>query len=966
MLDFSKDDLYENRKKEMDDFLEVVMVTKEERKLQIIEEREEDISEEELNEDLSSFIGEAGGIDNIIKDDSESESNKSEDILDEAEKLYETGDYWKNILYAPYFLFYYIFRSLFTTFSYRSNFRIFLRSLLRVSAVTSIFSLVLVLFTDARFIFSLEIQAVVSISMFVISLIVSNLISKAGILEEKSEVDIFGDGIEYMDSHPLDTEFSASLSDVEDEISDDEFLDYQLHQMLNQSTETSIIVEEKTNVGGSPIPHSIMDVNKPMDEFLNDLRLVYDRNDKHKDIEYNNRRDLVLSLSDYLIANDKTFGTWDILEERSTVYNNIMYTMYLALTEISTSFSDTMDSNNKMYVLDARENPLMYKIEIEVPKKYFKENTLKTRIDTIKAKLRKSEDDLHDSISIYTYQEGFVIKLFKDVKGFVSLGDILRYSNESDEKQAYDHFLGDKMGLPLVLGLRNNEYPTVIDLAENTSVVIAGESGSGKSWGTFLVMLNLIVTNSYNDLNLVVMDRKKAVFWREFARLPHVIGYHTDVQDYFDILAELKLEMEYRKDILDRAGKEDWKSLRKDLQKEGEFEALKAFPWSVIIMDEIANVMNEVSGIAGKDNKHILDGFIDDLATLAQEGRSLGMKLILIGQRTTDKAMPRNNLANSSMKMFFKLTAPDVERGGFDLKNLELPSLVGQALLQDAGLSGPVFLRTLTVGGISNDQIINLIRVLGFEWTRRSLNDTLQYSPHLAFTSNREIIREKVIEDMENGELFISTVDKKVLGLAEALRSGQDITKMASSDLVPLVVEKEDDKGNIISEIDIRNVIEDSDEDEITPVVKVPESKVGIKINKTPSKSITTEPEVVEKVEKESETNNEEIPTSVMTPVPKKKVIVSQTMRKNVKRDKKSALSDLKEARVGKNTDTEIKVSESSGEKISIKNYIIENGEGNTIKKMRRSDIEKLYSVEEIKKELNNMRITIGGDYYHS
>lgn len=320
--------------------------------------------------------------------------------------------------------------------------------------------------------------------------------------------------------------------------------------------------------------------------------------------------------------------------------------------------------------------------------------------------------------------------------------------------KGYEIFIEEHMGLPVVLGLREDEYPVVIDLADNTSIVIVGESGSGKSWGAFLLMLNLVVSNSYNDVNAVILDRKRSVFWKEFARMPHVIGYHTNVEDYFEVLKELQEEMEHRKMILEKLGQENWKNLRKSLIKEEKYEELKEFPWLVIVIDDITDTLVEVREIA-ENNKSIYKSFIDDLVKIALEGRSLGIKLVLVGQRAINDSIPRVILNGSSVKIFFKLPLLDYELGFSDIKNVKLPKEVGQAILQDYVTMNPVLLRTLGVGGVNEHQILNIIRILAFEWTRRLLGNDLTKSVKLDFTYNRDVIGEQVLDDLEKGNLFV-------------------------------------------------------------------------------------------------------------------------------------------------------------------------------------------------------------------
>lgn len=854
MLDFKDKDLYRGKERDFNNFLANVLRTREEVKELEIYEHSDDVTDEALVELAVEKGTTIEGFIESVTEDVKDDGNDTSFFIED-KKLgtpYEMNHFWKNLAVSPYYLFYYIARSVGSHIGERGSLEKYMKSLMGVSGITSAITLILLFFTDAKFIFSLPVQAIASVTLFVVSYATMLAIQNPGLMKirlvndddltdhdtdkkldgasdygsgdvDESELDLYDDEESAAELEAQTRAFAmASGMDPDEAVALMGSLNFNDLEQLNNSSEADADVvsnEVRTNdvsvndgssshalnPGKSPVPHSTVDVNHKGEDFLNDLREVYERNAKYTGQRFTNRKDLVISLSDYLIANDKSFGSWNELEERGVVYNNIMYTLYLALGEINSAYPKSDESLHVFKVLEAKENPLMYKIEIEVPRSLFKEGQLKSVSGQgiFKSRLRKSDDDMDVRYIISSYQEGFVVKLFKAAKGLVSLGDIVRYHDEdSTETQAYEHFLGDKMGLPMILGLRNNEYPTVIDLADNTSAVIAGESGSGKSWGTFLVVKNMVYTNDYNNLNIIIMDKKKSVFWREFARLPHVTGYHTNVPDYFDILKEIKEEMELRKMLLQSLNQEDWKGLRKSVKKRGDVEAMKAFPWLVVIMDEISNTMKEILSIAGEDNKHIYDSFLADLTQLAQEGRSLGIKLMLIGQRTIANSMPKDVMLNSSMKFGFKLSVGDMERLVGTSKEVaaRLPSNPGEAYLSDFNAADPMFLRTLTVGGTDNDQITNLIRILAFEWTRRSEGDVLVAPTTMPFTYNRPVIREKVLEDMANGKLFIGGEDDgdDFDNVVQALLSGSALPSKKEKDLIPVTIMKEDKFGNVL------------------------------------------------------------------------------------------------------------------------------------------------------------------------
>lgn len=814
MLDFKDADLYKSKKSDMDYFLDRVLMTIEEKEDQARIEKEEELSDDEIVE----FMQDQGGVENFLSNDEDKFRKEELDDVEESSLFlsdkelgtpYETGDKWKNMGVSSYWLFYYILRSLKRNMLSGDKLKMnkFLKSLASVSLVTLLFSSPLALFTEARFLFSLNVLAIVSLVLFIMSwaglyVIKYNVsfnflrVDDSDLMDEKETVN-------------MDIEEDYAGSEFEDDVDGDatliELANMENVDLLADSGDATDIEEDvevmevATRSTKSPIPYSPINVKADYEDFLEQLKQVYLANEKYRGNRSTDRTELLTSLSGYLISNDKKFGNWDVVESRGVEFNNIMYTLYLGLIAMDKRFKDT-NPDNQIVVHELKENPLMYKITFETNEEMFKVSTLTSKKHLLQERLKGSDSDLDTNLLISGYQGKIILKLFKSARSLVSLGDILRYHNEDlTDGQAYETMMKPE-GLPMVLGLRDSEFPVVVDLIKNTSVVVAGESGSGKSWGTFLMMSNMVFTNGPNDLNIIVLDRKKTVFWREFSRLPHVIGYHTNVPDYFDILAEVKDQMELRKSILQQMNEEKWDGMRESLRKKGQIDQLSAFPYLVVVMDEISNTLNEVVSIAGKDNQHIHDGFLSDLATLAQEGRSLGIRLVLIGQRTIDKSMPRDNLTNSSMKFFFKLIPDDVQRG-FPDKNLQYPTSKGQALLKSDELSAPLFVRTLSVGGTSDDQIMHLFRMLAFEWHRRFEGDFPDLSTYYPFTFNRNTIQEVVAHDMENENYFIGSGEDTESKLADVVGSILDGSFRANNEesLVKVVIEKEDAKGNIIT-----------------------------------------------------------------------------------------------------------------------------------------------------------------------
>src|SRR5699024_7260141 len=459
------------------------------------------------------------------------------------------------------------------------------------------------------------------------------------------------------------------------------------------------------------------------EEFERTLLDVYGRGAKNTGREIQDRLKLVKSFEEYLIQNDKTFGRWKRPRERGIEYNNIAYALYKAICKTDASFGsytprgDT-EEIEKMIVHDIRKSPLLYRIELGLPDR-IKEKKLQANIKEMEDMLIATEDDLNGSILVSTFQGNIVIKLMRlDNPPMVSVGDILRFYDEDRGNIGMQAFENPKYGLPILFGLQNNEFPYIVDLEANTCGAIAGGSGSGKSWTTFEMMLNFVIANDYNNVQFIVMDAKNAPFWNAFARFPHVLGYHYEIEDFIGILEEVEQERRRRQEVLQSFGEEDLKGYRKRLREEGNYEEMKKMPLLFVVIDEITATMATLKD----QDEELFKTFSSLLGQIATQGRSSGVRILSIGQRTTFESIPKTLMANSSFKFGMKMEVEaDFDKMfGEDIKNYKRPNTLGMGLSKVEGTTTLQNIKTLTIGGKNNRQMLSLIRSLAFDWIRRS------------------------------------------------------------------------------------------------------------------------------------------------------------------------------------------------------------------------------------------------------
>ncbi|MGM9926627.1 MAG: FtsK/SpoIIIE domain-containing protein [Bacillus sp. (in: firmicutes)] len=535
------------------------------------------------------------------------------------------------------------------------------------------------------------------------------------------------------------------------------------------------------------------------DDFEADLLDVFAENNKYTGRVINDRLRLLQSLSKYIITNDRNFGSYKSPKERSIEYNNIAYALFKGLTTVDSRFET---DEAKLTILSVKRSPLLYKMEVILPG-YFKVDTLMKRISAFEDNLRAAPDDKEVSVLITFYQGRFIFKFVRfDSKTLVSLGDILRFQGDKSLKgSALEQFTDPNKGLPVLLGLQDSESPFVVDYEDDTSGAIVGGSGSGKSWLTFSVMLNFTLANSYDHVQFIIMDAKNAPFWKAFARLPHVLGYHHDINTFLDILTEVHDEFKRRQDLLGKYGAEDLKGLRKSLKRKGDYETLKKFPLLIVIMDEITATMLEYENM--DDDKETFNEVRNLLGIISAKGRSAGVRLLTIGQRSIDKSLPKTLAANSSFRFGMKMDAKSDFKilFGDEVEKMKKPDTTGMGLVSTFSFREIYMIKTLTIGGKNNEQMLALIRVLAFEWLRRAkgnvdlnaLPEGMQFN--VAF--NRPDFYRKSIEELRDGRILNEVQVSKGYEV-DLLGEGSMVSQFTQIPRQPVAV-NEDIKEDVVS-----------------------------------------------------------------------------------------------------------------------------------------------------------------------
>lgn len=172
-----------------------------------------------------------------------------------------------------------------------------------------------------------------------------------------------------------------------------------------------------------------------------------------------------------------------------------------------------------------------------------------------------------------------------------------------------------KSPLEFVIGKDIAGGPVVSDLERMPHLLIAGQTGSGKSVMINTLLTSLLYRNSPSDLKLILVDPKQ-VEMNLYKDIPHLLSpVINEPEKCISALKWAVAEMERRLRAFSEVGKRninEYNSLKKE----------EGMPYIVVVIDELADLMM----MAARDVESLV-------VRLAQKARAAGIHLVIATQR---------------------------------------------------------------------------------------------------------------------------------------------------------------------------------------------------------------------------------------------------------------------------------------------------------------------------------------------
>jgi S-DNA-T family DNA segregation ATPase FtsK/SpoIIIE len=230
----------------------------------------------------------------------------------------------------------------------------------------------------------------------------------------------------------------------------------------------------------------------------------------------------------------------------------------------------------------------------------------------------------------------------------------------------------NKSPLSFAIGRDIGGQPVIGDLAKMPHLLVAGQTGSGKSVMINDILTSLLYRNSPSDLKLILVDPKQ-VELAPYNDMPHLLTpVINEPEKCISALKWAVAEMERRLRTMAEVGKRNIAEYNDLKQEEG-------MPYIVIVIDELADLMM----MAARDVEALI-------VRLAQKARAAGIHLVLATQRPSVDVITGLIKANVPARIAFTVASQVDSRTIIDQVGAEKLLGRGDMLLLTSEMPKPI------------------------------------------------------------------------------------------------------------------------------------------------------------------------------------------------------------------------------------------------------------------------------------
>lgn len=249
-----------------------------------------------------------------------------------------------------------------------------------------------------------------------------------------------------------------------------------------------------------------------------------------------------------------------------------------------------------------------------------------------------------------------------------------------------------KTPLAFAIGKDITGIPVVGDLEKMPHLLIAGQTGSGKSVMINALLTSLLYRNSPADLKLILVDPKQ-VEMAPYKDIPHLLSpVITEPEKCISALKWAVAEMERRLKAFAEVGKRnigEYNNVKKD----------EGMPYIVIVIDELADLMM----MAARDVEALV-------VRLAQKARASGIHLVIATQRPSVDVITGLIKANVPARIAFTVVSQIDSRTIIDQAGAEKLLGRGDLLFSIPEYSKPKRVQGALIGDAETAKVTDFLR----------------------------------------------------------------------------------------------------------------------------------------------------------------------------------------------------------------------------------------------------------------